>query len=426
VNYSADIPGIVHIDMAVPLIIDSVRFGTILFRINAETTLLPGIQSWPTPSESSETFLFRVERDSIVYLNQLRHLKNAALSLKKSLKEKTLPSVWAASGNEGFYSGIDYRGVPVIAYIGKVPGSPWYIMAKSDREEIFSPLHQDLVLILTSVLLFLLLIGVLIAFLLRSQRMIFYKELSDTKDKFFTIISHDLRSPFASIKGFSDLLVSELQKNDTRNVKRFSQIIQESSLNAINLLKNLTEWSRIQTNRITFNPENFNFSELTDEIFEFLKASALFKSVSLKKNMPSELRINADRQMISSVMTNLVTNAIKFSRKEGEVIVSAFERNQNIIVEVKDNGIGMKKEILEKLFAPGQNFTTKGTYNEQGTGLGLAICKEIIEHHGGGIWVESKINEGSKFLFTLPACNKDLNDNELLTEGTLYGANEIE
>ncbi len=228
------------------------------------------------------------------------------------------------------------------------------------------------------------------------------RELNATKDKFFSIIAHDLKSPFNSIIGFSELLADHSSNKDHLKVQKYAGIILKSSQRALELLSNLLEWSGSQTGKIQFNPESFNLANFIKEIIPMFDDLSMQKSISVKTKIPPNMTIYADKHMISTVMRNLVSNAIKFTREHGEVVILAAEKQNKLCVSVRDNGMGIAAERIDRLFRIDQNNSTPGTANEKGTGLGLILCKEFVEHHGGNIWVTSIVNEGSEFSFSVP------------------------
>ena len=228
------------------------------------------------------------------------------------------------------------------------------------------------------------------------------KELNNTKDKFFSIIAHDLRSPFNSIVGFSNILATQVKEQDYEGVEKFAEIIQQSSRRAMDLLSNLLEWSRSQTGRIQINPEFIELGKLINE------TTLLFTDVSQEKTIKIILRISrnfpviADRAMISTVLRNLLSNAIKFTNPGGAIVISAENKGHETTISVQDNGVGIEKIVLEKLFQIDSAGSMPGTQNEKGTGLGLLLCKDFVEKHGGKIWVKSEKGVGSTFCFSLP------------------------
>ncbi len=237
--------------------------------------------------------------------------------------------------------------------------------------------------------------------LIESERSL--RELNATKDKFFSIITHDLKSPFTSIVGFSELLTEKIRRKDYNELEEYSGIIHKASMNVMDLLKNLIEWSRLQTGRIDFNRIEIDIVKVINEVTELLDASARRKTIQISKEVPSTLTVLADKQMISTVFRNLISNAIKFTKPGGHIVIAAVQRENDVLITVSDNGIGIKPEVIEKLFSIEAGTSTRGTLNEEGTGLGLVLCKEFISKHGGDIRVESELSKGSRFLITLPS-----------------------
>jgi PAS domain S-box-containing protein len=228
-------------------------------------------------------------------------------------------------------------------------------------------------------------------------------ELNATKDKFFSIIAHDLKSPFNSIIGLSDLLTEKIHRKDYSEIEEYAMIIQNSSWRAMDLLTNLIEWSRLQTGRMEYNPVYIEIVSLINEVTELLNDSARQKSITVSREVPPYFNVLADKPMISTVLRNLISNAIKFTKTGGNIVISVVGKNKELVVAVSDNGIGIKKDALGKLFLIGATVSTRGTSDEEGTGLGLILCKDFILKHGGKIRAESEVGKGSKFIFTLPA-----------------------
>ncbi|HUX58987.1 MAG TPA: two-component regulator propeller domain-containing protein [Bacteroidales bacterium] len=227
-------------------------------------------------------------------------------------------------------------------------------------------------------------------------------EINASKDKFFSIIAHDLKNPFNSIIGLSEVMNDEIKSNNFAQIKEYSEMINTSAVETYRLLENLLEWANSQRGKTLFNPVQINLRVLYDEEFRILNDMAIRKNIELKCTFPDTLIIIADKNMIKTILRNLITNAIKFTHKNGKVEVKAFIENDQVEVSVSDSGIGMKEETMAKLFRIDANLTTRGTENENGTGLGLFLCKEFIEKHGGKIWVESESGKGSIFKFNLP------------------------
>jgi signal transduction histidine kinase/ligand-binding sensor domain-containing protein len=228
-------------------------------------------------------------------------------------------------------------------------------------------------------------------------------ELNASKDKFFSIIAHDLKNPFNAIIGISELLKEEIESGDPAGIEEHAALINNSAVQTSRLLENLLEWANSQTGKILFNPAPIKLSELLNEELSILNDMAARKNIELKSSIADNLTIMADKNMIKTVLRNLISNAIKFTHNNGKVEVQAILDNNQVEVAVSDSGIGMTKETMAKLFRIDANLSTRGTENEKGTGLGLFLCKEFIQKHGGKIWVESEPGKGSIFKFMLPA-----------------------
>lgn len=232
------------------------------------------------------------------------------------------------------------------------------------------------------------------------------EKLNNDKDKFFSIIAHDLKSPFNSILGFSELLLEKVREKDFESIDQYARIIRQASQMAMDLLTNLLEWSRNQTGRMDYNPEQFDLRDVIKGVFAMFEEIAEQKSITIIEDISDDLLVFADKSMISTVIRNLISNAIKFTGKGGKVIISTRTTDEDLIVTVKDNGVGIAPERVEKLFRVDTCESTPGTNKEKGTGLGLVLCKEFVEKHDGRIWVESEEGKGSVFCFTLPDITK--------------------
>jgi len=227
------------------------------------------------------------------------------------------------------------------------------------------------------------------------------RELNAEKDKFFSIIAHDLKSPFNAILGFSDLLLEQINEKNFTEIDAYAKIIGQSSQRAYDLLMNLLEWARAQTGKLVFTPELFNLKDLIDENIALLNSNANQKAITINEDIPDEVIAFADKQMIGTVLRNLISNAIKFTHQGGEIKISVKKSEKEILISVIDNGIGIEPDRINNLFHINTSNSTPGTNNEHGTGLGLILCKEFLEKHGGKIWAESKQGKGTVFHFTL-------------------------
>jgi len=233
-------------------------------------------------------------------------------------------------------------------------------------------------------------------------------KLNATKDKFFSIIAHDLKSPFNTMLGFSKLLVHNFDSFDVPKQKQFLDVLSRNISNTYKLLENLLLWSSSQRGAVLYHPERENLYLLVMETIELLNPSAVKKSISLINRVSEEVYVHADKNMLSTILRNLISNAIKFTPKGGNVEigcrVSPVKTRHGVSHEiyVKDSGVGIREEKLLTIFNVSDKISTIGTDGETGTGLGLTICKEFVTKHDGEIWVKSEIGKGSEFTFTLP------------------------
>jgi len=227
--------------------------------------------------------------------------------------------------------------------------------------------------------------------------------INATKDKFFSIIAHDLRTPFTSLLGLSEIMAAENSKLTTRQYLHFSQTLYKTADSTFHLLENLLEWARLQRGSIPFNPEKILLKEFFYDIDESTIEMTRKKSIKLTFDFSKELSVTADSNMLHSIMRNLVTNAIKFTNQGGTIIIHANRTEDDfVLITVKDTGIGMTPEMINNLFRIDTNVCRPGTDGEHSTGLGLILCKEFVEKNGGKIWVESEVGKGSTFLFSIP------------------------
>ncbi len=231
------------------------------------------------------------------------------------------------------------------------------------------------------------------------------QELNLTKDKFFSIIAHDLKNPFNSLLGFSELLVKNATKYTPEKVQQFAQTMNSSAKNAYQLLENLLEWSRIQTGIIEPKPMKLKPSDLIYEVKILCDPIAKSKNIDLQLENNCDDFILADKEMTKTVLRNIITNAIKFTNPEGYVKIITQKTDKSVLFTVSDNGIGIEPEHIGKLFRIDSKLSKTGTAQEKGTGLGLILCKEFVEKNNGKIWVDSEFGKGSEFKFTVPFYN---------------------
>ena len=230
------------------------------------------------------------------------------------------------------------------------------------------------------------------------------KELNATKDKFFSIIAHDLKSPFSAILGFSNILVKNHKKYDDEKREKMISAVNNSANSAFKLLENLLTWARSQSGVIKYLPEKLHLKILLFETMFDLQAQADKKNIIVLDAISENDIIFADNNMLATILRNLISNAIKFTSNSGTIIISSEKQeNSNFIeISVEDTGVGIPKDTIDNLFRIDKNTSTQGTENETGTGLGLILCKEFVEKHNGKIWVESEEGKASTFSFTIP------------------------
>jgi PAS domain S-box-containing protein len=227
-------------------------------------------------------------------------------------------------------------------------------------------------------------------------------ELNATKDKFFSIIAHDLKSPFSSILGFSELLNTNIDKYSHENIKLFANSINNSANLTYKLLENLLEWSQLQRGKITPNLQSHNLKNIVDDVIQLNSEMAVKKNIKLENKIIFNVSIQCDFDITKTILRNLISNAIKFTNSEGHVEIKQINKGAFIEIWVSDTGVGIMPDKIPYLFTIDQDVSTSGTANEKGTGLGLLLCKELVEKQGGEIWVESIVGSGSNFYFTIP------------------------
>lgn len=227
------------------------------------------------------------------------------------------------------------------------------------------------------------------------------KESNATKDKFFSIIAHDLKNPFQSILGFSELLLKNVENYDVTKIKSHISKIYTSANNTFKLLNNLLDWARLQRGIMPFSPDKLHLILQANEVLSTLSEQATAKDIQLINNISDDILIIADSNMFNTSLRNLITNAIKFSYPNSKIELNAVIDDNFAIISVKDTGTGIESSTLNNLFSVGQNISKSGTQAERGTGLGLILCKEFVEKNGGKIWAESEVGKGSVFYFSV-------------------------
>ena len=227
-------------------------------------------------------------------------------------------------------------------------------------------------------------------------------ELNNTKDKFFSIIAHDLRNPFTSLISFSELIYKNVHRLSPEKIESLAMRMNDSAKQAYVLLENLLHWSKMQTGVLKPDLQELDVVELFNEIKHISSSIAVAKDIEIKIEELPSARIVADKQMMSTILRNIIANAIKFSYAGGSVVLNAYDRQDEILFSVTDSGVGIEKKQMELLFKADSSFSTPGTQNETGTGLGLRLCREFVEISGGNIWLESEPGLGTTIYFTIP------------------------
>jgi signal transduction histidine kinase len=228
------------------------------------------------------------------------------------------------------------------------------------------------------------------------------KKLNSSKDKFFSIISHDLRGPFQNILGFSEILSDSYADMDDTQKKDIAENINVSTKRVYNLLENLLKWSASQINSISYIPDTIDIEDIISESIHILKDIAARKKIGINFSKIEVEKVYADREMVKTIVRNLIGNALKFTLSGGSVDIEVTKTDKFAHISVRDTGIGMDKKYMQSLFSIEKMESRAGTENERGSGLGLILCREFVEKNGGKLTVESKKGTGSTFSFTLP------------------------
>ena len=228
------------------------------------------------------------------------------------------------------------------------------------------------------------------------------REANATKDKFFSIISHDMKNPFTTLLGFTEMLTDDYDEFNDEERKSFIEEMRNVSKHSYKLLENLLKWAKFQMGKLDFKPQELNISAAATEVIIGFAEEAKRKELELINNIDKEITVNADMMMMNTVIQNLFSNAIKFSNPGGKVEITGTVINNNVEIELTDNGIGIKEEDLSKLFRIDIHYVEIGSAKEKGTGLGLILCKDFIEKHGGKITIESSLGKGAKVKFSIP------------------------
>ena len=425
--YRAGVNGKIILSLAVPVLArwrdTSFPIGVIFLRMSPSDFLYPLIRSWPTPSRSAETMLVRSEGNDVLYLNELRYRAGAALTLRVPIVDQGVPAAAVASGREGIFEGLDYRGITVLAAVRSIPGSSWALVSKVDAEEVYAPVRSRLWDVMLVIVLCIISAGGGVILIWRKQEereQRKYREyLEETvkertaelemvnrhleasyrdMESFSYSVSHDLRTPLIAIRGFSGKLYKEYADRLDDRGRDLLDIVSGSAGKMEHLINDLLAFSRVSAREI--NHVRIDTGDLVREVVEELKLTLGERTVKVEiRNLPSAF---GDPSMIRQVFSNLLSNALKFTepKKNALIEVGGSERTGDQLYYVKDNGIGFEMKQGDRLFSIFQRLHDEKEF--AGTGVGLAIVKRIIEKHGGTVWAEGRPGEGAIFSFTLP------------------------
>ncbi|MDA3817766.1 MAG: ATP-binding protein [Prolixibacteraceae bacterium] len=227
-------------------------------------------------------------------------------------------------------------------------------------------------------------------------------QLNSDKDRFISILAHDLRSPFNNLLGLTEFLSENVSNLSLKEIETIATTIYNTSDKTFSLLEDTLLWASLQSKKITYSPVSTNIAVIIKEVIEILEPIARYKSITLKNHVEDELHTNIDIYMFKAILRNLISNAIKFTNNHGKIEISALHADLNTVIKVADNGIGIKQEIIDKLFSFSPVNSSAGTANETGTGLGLMLCKDFIDKHCGKIWVKSTLGKGTTISFSIP------------------------
>jgi signal transduction histidine kinase len=236
----------------------------------------------------------------------------------------------------------------------------------------------------------------------------YLNQLNKTKDRFFSIIAHDLKNPFNSIKGFTELLIDNNDEYDQEKQLKFLRIIKDSTNKAAVLLNNLLIWANSQSGNLNYTPKRIELVKHVMDVVSLLEIQAIKKEIEIYNNVDHNLSVFADENMLNTILRNLISNAIKFTKPQGEIKILSKINQQMVEITIKDNGVGISERDIQNLFNLDEKNSNIGTANEQGSGLGLILCKDFIEKNGGKIWVNSTENVGTEFIFSLPLWEDEL------------------
>lgn len=446
-----------RLDFIVPLLTDhgteALAIGALLLRVDPNYFLFPLIQSWPTPSLTGETLLVRQEGDDIVYLNELRHRQDTALSLRLPINRPELPVAKAIRGELGEINGIDYRGVEVLAAVRQIPNSPWYLVAKVDRREINAPIRERAVMTMSIVILVMAVAGLVAWAVWRRQtEMVLHgakaaleakvrertaqlerlnaeletrveartRELAEAdrhKDQFLALLGHELRNPLNPIRNAVELLKLEPKRLDS-SLHWTIDLIDRQVMHLTRMLDDLLDVSRIGQGKIMLQKAPVPLADVVVQAVETAKPLIEQHRHELTVSLPQQpIYLEADPTRLAQVIVNLLHNAAKYTDESGHIQLKIQQDNDHAVITVRDDGIGISSELLPRIFEPFAQDVHLQERAEGGLGLGLMLVRKLIEMHGGSIRCYSAgPRQGSEFIIRLPV---------LMTQPQVYAKTAI-
>lgn len=343
-----------------------------------------------------------IPQSEIVLFNQINKRE-----IESGIDRKLPFGLHAQTGNGTSYTGLFF---PVHGPDGQIVA---FIISYSSDSTLSDYYNNGLIIMSVSVLLVLFVFFFLLFFVVTFRRLSLQnmrlaeserqlQELNKAKDKFFSIIAHDLRNPFHGLVGLAEVLTEDYDAMPAEKTRRFHQLIYDSSRQGYQLVNNLLEWTRMQTGRFAFNPEKLNVQRFVGEVADQLRSSIEAKGIALVVDVPGPLYLYADHQMVCAIVRNLLSNAIKFSHPGGKIFIRAVPVGQYLRISIADQGVGMDGQTKSDLWKIELSHSSKGTLGETGTGLGLLLVREFVERHKGTISVESEPGLGTTFTVSLP------------------------
>jgi signal transduction histidine kinase len=409
-----------HLEIVVPLRSRAAHEGpviaAIVLRMDAERPLFQILRQIPLVTRTAESILFRVEQDSVVFISPSRHIDVMPTTLHLPANMESLPAAAGARGFEGVMTGRDYRGVPVLAAVRRVPDSPWFLVTKIDADEIFAPIVESAWLIAAVMLLFLVAITLLFLSIVRQRQrkqiLLFSQELEERVrrrteelqaanrdlEAFAYSVSHDLRAPLRAIDGFSLMLEQDYTPVLDGEGRHYLGLVRFNTERMGQLIENLLAFSRV--GRQSVHSTTIDMTALAGSVFREIAPPDFASRVVLVINPLPDAQ--GDPAMIRQVWANLLSNAVKFSsrRDRPKIVIGARVEDGQHVYFVQDNGAGFDMRHADKLFGVFQRMHSTSEF--EGTGVGLAIVERIVRKHGGKVWGEGKIDAGASFSFTLP------------------------